>query len=282
MRAAFVKLDCVLEDSGSPEGTLTPETIEAMRSLAENGLLTIVIDPRSRPQSTDDGMAQRVVEQIRAGREGSYVALRCPHQAGEAGGCWGPQPGLLHEAADKFDLDLNECYLICDALADVALARAVGCRPLLVLGGRAIGGLYGGREPGYKGFPMAKDLKTAIGYILHEEEAMRELGPFSKITPLPEEGIRRMIRPFSVKHTRQWLLVLVIGGLWLSLGIAYFFIHLYRIQPFPWQVWYITLQFIPRPLRGFLFLASGAILAAIAFRHLASLLAANSASKRRK
>ena len=287
MKAVFVKLDCLLDGSGPPEGELKPEAIEAMQLLAESGLLTIVIAPwpRGRPAGAskplEEGIAQRVVEQISAGKREAFIALHCPHQPGEDCSCWGPEPGLLREAAARFDLKLSECYLICDALADVALAYAVGCRPLLVLAGRTIDELYGGKEPRYKDFPITRDLKKAIEYVLHEEETTRALGPFPKAAPLPEERIGRMIRPLSVKRVRQWLLVLILGGLWLSLGIAYFFIHLYRIQPFPWQAWYITLQFIPRPLRGLLFLTGGAIVAVIALRRLASLIGANSASRER-
>ncbi|MFQ5987734.1 MAG: HAD hydrolase-like protein [Dehalococcoidia bacterium] len=287
MRAVFVKLDCLLDGSGPPEGQLKPEAIEAMQLLAESGLLTIVIAPRSRggpagtPKPLEEGIAQRIVEQISAGRGGTFIALHCPHRPGEGCSCWGPEPGLLHEAAARFDLKVSESYLICDALADVALAYAVGCRPFLILAGRTIDELYGGKEPRYKDFPITRDLKKAIEYVLHEEEMARALGPFPKAAPLPEEWIGRMIRPLSVKRVGQWLLVLILGGLWLSLGIAYFFIHLYRIQPFPWQAWYITLQFIPRPLRGLLFLTGGAIVAVIALRRLASLIGANSASRER-
>jgi len=288
MRAAFVKLDCLLDGSGPPEGGLRPDAIEAMRLLAESGLLTIVIDPWPRgglagtSKPLEEGIAQRVVEQISAGGGGTFIALHCPHRPGEDCSCWGPDPGLLREAAARFDLKLSECYLICDALADVALAYAIGCRPFLVLAGRTIVELYGGKEPRYKDFPITRDLKKAIEYVLQEEETTRALGPFPKAAPLPEERIGRMIRPLSVKRVGQWLLVLILGGLWLSLGIAYFFIHLYRIQPFPWQAWYITLQFIPRPLRGLLFLTGGAIVAVIALRRLASLIGANSASRERR
>jgi len=289
MKAVFVKLDCLLDGSGHPEEGLKPEAIEAMQSLAESGLLTIVIAPWSRggpagtPKPLEEGIVQRAVEQISAGREGAFIAaLHCPHRPGEDCNCWGPEPGLLHEAAARFDLKLSECYLICDALADVDLAYAVGCRSFLILAGRTIDELYGGEEPRYKDFPITKDLKKAIEYVLHEEETARALGPFPKAALLPEEWIGRMIRPLSVKRVGQWLLVLILGGLWLSLGIAYFFIHLYRIQPFPWQAWYITLQFIPRPLRGLLFLTGGAIVAVIALRRLASLIGANSASRERR
>ena len=72
----------------------------------------------------------------------------------------------------------------------------------------------------------------------------------------------------------RWLTFLVLGAVGFSLGIAYMLTHLYRIQPFPEFVYYVTLQFIPRPLRGALFIAWGGgalVLALRSFRRSAGL-----------
>ena len=63
----------------------------------------------------------------------------------------------------------------------------------------------------------------------------------------------------------------------LSLGIAYLLTHLYRMQRFPAYIYYITLQFIPRPLRGALFILWGAGVLFLAVRSFA-----RSANMRRK
>ena len=55
----------------------------------------------------------------------------------------------------------------------------------------------------------------------------------------------------------RWLLYFVVGGLGVSLGIAYILTHLYRQKHFPEWVWYATLQFIPRETRGIIFIAVG-------------------------
>jgi hypothetical protein len=68
------------------------------------------------------------------------------------------------------------------------------------------------------------------------------------------------------RHVRQWLVLFVLGGVWLSLGIAYLLTHLYRVQPFPEFVWYLTLQFVPRPIRGLLFIAGGMVVVAMSLR----------------
>ncbi|WP_299645197.1 2-phospho-L-lactate transferase CofD family protein [uncultured Chloroflexus sp.] len=53
------------------------------------------------------------------------------------------------------------------------------------------------------------------------------------------------------------------GIVLLSLGVAYLFIHAYRtVEGLPEVVWWLTLQFLPRPLRGFLLLSVGLLVLA--------------------
>src|SRR5262249_24873849 len=54
-----------------------------------------------------------------------------------------------------------------------------------------------------------------------------------------------------------WLLLLWLGVTVLSLGIAYFLASTYRAEPFPGWVYYLTLQFLGRSVRGVLFVAAG-------------------------
>jgi len=51
-----------------------------------------------------------------------------------------------------------------------------------------------------------------------------------------------------------------------SLGIAYLLTQLYRVQPFPEFVYYLTLQFIPRWARGALFILGGVVVVAVSLR----------------
>ena len=69
-------------------------------------------------------------------------------------------------------------------------------------------------------------------------------------------------------HVKRWLILLMIGITVTSLGIAYGMTHLYREQPFPAWVGYLTLQFIPRPLRAALFVGVGAGVIIYAFTQL--------------
>jgi 2-phospho-L-lactate transferase/gluconeogenesis factor (CofD/UPF0052 family) len=64
---------------------------------------------------------------------------------------------------------------------------------------------------------------------------------------------------------KRWLACLFAGILCLALGVAYVLVHFYRELPFPGWTYYVTLQFIPRVVRGaiFLLLGGGLILLAL-------------------
>ncbi len=66
-------------------------------------------------------------------------------------------------------------------------------------------------------------------------------------------------------QVKRWLVLLLIAITFLSLGIAYFMVQLYREQPFPEIVGTLTLQFLPRPVRGLLFVGIGVMAATLAF-----------------
>ena len=75
--------------------------------------------------------------------------------------------------------------------------------------------------------------------------------------PAPERKARlwRWLRPgLSIK---RWIFVYFVSLTLLALGLGLVMAHLYRTAPFPSPVYYLTLQFIPRLLRGILFLALG-------------------------
>ncbi len=67
---------------------------------------------------------------------------------------------------------------------------------------------------------------------------------------------------------KRWLLCLFLGILLLALGVAYILVQLYRTEEFPAWTYYVTLQFIPRWVRGLLFLAVGTGLILLALNRL--------------
>lgn len=65
-------------------------------------------------------------------------------------------------------------------------------------------------------------------------------------------------------HIKRWLLLLLVGIIGIGLGLAYILREVYEFYTFPDFIFYVTLQFIPRYLRGGIFLSVSAALIIIA------------------
>lgn len=87
------------------------------------------------------------------------------------------------------------------------------------------------------------------------EPAVVESGPAARMDAWLDE-LAKWARPGM--HVKRWLLLLLAALTFSALGIAFFLVELYRTQPFPEFVWYLTLQWVPRVVRGVLFLVVGA------------------------
>ncbi len=58
--------------------------------------------------------------------------LVCPHDEMDECPCRKPKPGLLVEAAFKWHLDLDRCFVVSDKWQDAAAAQNAGCTSLLI------------------------------------------------------------------------------------------------------------------------------------------------------
>jgi D-glycero-D-manno-heptose 1,7-bisphosphate phosphatase len=56
----------------------------------------------------------------------------CPHDQSDGCPCRKPRPGLFTEAAFKWHLDLDRCFVVSDKWQDAEAARQVGCTSLIV------------------------------------------------------------------------------------------------------------------------------------------------------
>lgn len=285
MKAVFLMKECVLP--GRAVDVTGEATRAGLRALAQTELFIVLLDTGSDTPAPSPGLAARWVSAIEAVGGRIDAVVSCPHPPGSGCTCWNGRPGLIFEAASRFDLTTNECYLIGTAGADAEMAMLAGVRPVLLLQGRSVGEIIGDRSA-HKDYPIARSLDRGVEYILTEERTAAQLGRPRQITPPApiEEGTRgavgspvvtpisrvavassRRLRP---REAVRWLTFFILGGVWLSLGIAYLLTHLYRVQPFPDVVYYITLQFIPRVVRGVLFILTGVavvLLASWSFFH---------------
>jgi D-glycero-D-manno-heptose 1,7-bisphosphate phosphatase len=71
----------------------------------------------------------------------------CPHAAEAGCPCRKPQPGMLLEVARRFNVLLDDVYMVGDAQRDLEAAAAAGARPVLVLTGKGAATRYEGKMP---------------------------------------------------------------------------------------------------------------------------------------
>ena len=302
MNAVFINRTSVLRDShidpdSPPESwQLAPATIEAMRLLATDDRLLFVFDtycqpsaPDSEEEEPENHRLHTIVRQVEAGGGRIDGLVTCQHAQTDTCACWGDTPGVLWVVASQLGLGLDQCFLIGDCERDVDTAASAGARPILILGGRTVSEVQRERPP-HKDHPIATNLTASVDYVNIEEESYDTLGhPRAIACPVPPteelyanpESLPVLDVTSRIAQNRQadihrsrvqlrdlgrWMSLFIAGALGLSLGIAYLLTHLYRSQPFPGFVYYVTLQFIPRAVRGTLFVILGVLMLAFTAR----------------
>ena len=78
----------------------------------------------------------------------------CPHAAEAGCPCRKPQPGMLLEVARRFNVTLDDVFMVGDAQRDLEAAAAAGAKPVLVLTGKGMETRDAGKlPPGTRIFP---------------------------------------------------------------------------------------------------------------------------------
>jgi D,D-heptose 1,7-bisphosphate phosphatase len=92
----------------------------------------------------------------------------CPHHPDDGCDCQKPKIGLLLEAQEKYDLKLDECYVVGDTgSSDMAAAHLAGIKKVLVKTGWGKSSLtkyrssWAGIEPDF----IAEDLRDAVAWV---------------------------------------------------------------------------------------------------------------------
>ncbi len=114
-----------------------PGIRDALKQLAELRLPIIIISNQAavgKGQLEPAGLEEITARMEEALHEDGTIltaAYYCMHRADEDCPCRKPKPGLLHRAANDFDIDLSRSVFIGDSETDVRAARAAGCAPIL-------------------------------------------------------------------------------------------------------------------------------------------------------
>jgi D-glycero-D-manno-heptose 1,7-bisphosphate phosphatase len=106
---------------------------EAVQQLKNNGFKIIVVSNQpdlARGEITEDilhSMTERLKSEIPI--DDIYI---CPHDDHHKCSCRKPRPGMLLQAAQKWDIDLTESFLIGDTWKDMEAGKACGCKTILL------------------------------------------------------------------------------------------------------------------------------------------------------
>jgi D-glycero-D-manno-heptose 1,7-bisphosphate phosphatase len=88
----------------------------------------------------------------------------CPHTAEHHCTCRKPLPGLLHDIATRFNVDLSGVPAVGDSLRDLQAAVAVDAQPILVLTGK---GAQTAKSPDLPAItPVFPDLAAVVDHLL--------------------------------------------------------------------------------------------------------------------
>jgi D-glycero-D-manno-heptose 1,7-bisphosphate phosphatase len=143
-RAVFLDRDGVLNDAVIRDGKpYPPDSVEELRVvdgaadalalLRDRGFLLVVVT--NQPDVARGRQQKSIVETMhRSLREALPVDafFTCYHTDGDICACRKPLPGLLHEAAREWSVDLDESFMVGDRWRDIEAGQAAGCRTVWI------------------------------------------------------------------------------------------------------------------------------------------------------
>jgi len=163
------------------EVRLLPGAADALRLLKEHGFKRIIVSNQSgvaRGYFSEKEVAEvhtrllALLANEKSGVEGIY---HCSHGPEEGCSCRKPKSGLVKKAEREHHLDLSRSYVVGDKVSDVALARNLGLKAVLVLTGYGKQALQELREGEVIPDHVAEDLCEAAHWIV-EGSVEREYG----------------------------------------------------------------------------------------------------------
>jgi D-glycero-D-manno-heptose 1,7-bisphosphate phosphatase len=110
-----------------------PGSLEAINNLTLNGFVTIVITnqsavPRNLISLSELELVHNMMTETVALNGGEIKDIfYCPHMPEAGCDCRKPEPGLIYQARDKYNIDLSAAVMVGDNAKDIECARRAGC-----------------------------------------------------------------------------------------------------------------------------------------------------------
>jgi len=147
------------------EWTPIPGSLEAIARLTQAGFRVVVATNQSGlgrglfDMATLNAMHNKMHKAVNQLGGRIDAVFFCPHAQDAGCSCRKPQPGMLLEIAERFNLALAGVPAIGDSLRDLQAASAAGARPILVLTGKGRQTVKAGGLP--EGTEIHEDLAAA-------------------------------------------------------------------------------------------------------------------------
>lgn len=117
---------------------LLPNTLEGLRLLATLGYACFFVTNQAGlaegliTEAEFKTINDEVLRQIAPSNIKITETYVCPHGEGSTCACRKPKPGLLLQAAEKYDIDLADSWMIGDRLTDIQTGINAGTKTILV------------------------------------------------------------------------------------------------------------------------------------------------------
>lgn len=113
---------------------ILPEAGRCLGELRARGFLLIVVT--NQPDLAKGLISTTVLDAMHARLAAELpiddiVVCRCL-EADKGCDCYKPRPGMLLQAADRWNIDLADSYLVGDRWRDIGAGRAAGCRTIFL------------------------------------------------------------------------------------------------------------------------------------------------------
>ena len=142
--AVFLDRDGVLIDAPIRDGaagaawlasdmTILPGVADAIASLRALGALLFVVtnQPDIARGKLDPQELDTMHDALRRALDVDDIST-CPHDNADACDCRKPQPGMLRDLAQRYDVDLARSWMVGDRWVDIAAGAGAGARTILV------------------------------------------------------------------------------------------------------------------------------------------------------
>ncbi len=199
--AIFLDRDGVINENSEDhikswnEFQFIPNAIRTIRELTETGLPIFVVTNQgaiNRGLMTIEDLHDihtRMLEAITEGGGKIKKVYFCPHTSQEHCKCRKPEPGMLLQAAEEYNIDLSKSFMVGDAWTDMAAGREAGAYNILLLTGRGRWNVVPSWDRLGDDMSVACDVADAA-YIIKERLAGRPVITSDRLKSAFRNGLR--------------------------------------------------------------------------------------------